>query len=66
MQKWLDGETEGLEQPLTYKCPGCRRDVVTALYTDIAGVTARVILPHGACPRSLTIYRPAQSRTQED
>ena len=61
MQKWLDGETEGLEQPLTYKCPVCGQDVVTSLYTDAWGTTARIILPHfggfGMCRRSLTIYR---------
>ena len=62
MQAWLAGETEGLVKPRIRECPGCKRDIVTALYTDRWGGTARIILPHQGCRRSLTIDRQSVRR----
>ena len=81
MKDWRAGETEGLVKPRIRECPGCKREIVTALYTDRWGVTARVILPHSGggildgavCRRSFTIdqqsvrrHRPRQGGQERE
>ena len=44
-------------KPKLRKCPGCGRDVMTALFTDAWNNTARIILAHHGCRRQFTIYR---------
>ena len=50
-------ELATLVKPRIRRCLGCGRQVVTALYTDRWGVTARIILPynHGQCRHRFTI-----------
>lgn len=62
MKEWVAGETEGLVKPRIRECPGCKREIITALYTDRWGVTARVILPHQGYSRSLTIDQQSVRR----
>ena len=39
------------------KCRVCKVERPTGIYDDADGATARVMLPHGACPGSLRAVR---------